>query len=94
VFRRLTVRGSAGELLFSYRIAAQLGAWTITKQEQPQGRARWILSAHVTRADAFQCRQRPLLFTAYRDKGRWCWPIETLDLVGDHLAAVLGQPEQ
>jgi hypothetical protein len=52
------------------------------------------LSAHVTRADAFQCRQRPLLFTAYRDKGRWCWPIETLDLVGDQLAAVLGQPEQ
>jgi hypothetical protein len=91
---RLTVRGAAGAVLWGHRTAAQLGAWMITKQEQPHQAPVWHLAARVTQADAFQCRQKPLTFTAFRDKGLWCWGVESLDLVGDQLHAVLGPPEQ
>ncbi len=94
MFQHLRVRGQAGAVLWGHRTAAELGAWSIAKQEAPRTRPVWHLSARVTRADRFQCRQRPLLFTAFRDKGVWCWAIESLDVVGDQLYAVLGQPEQ
>lgn len=91
---RLTIRGQAGAVLWGHRTAAVLGAWTITRHEQPHTPPVWQLAARVTRADAFQTRQRPLLFTAHRDKGQWCWAIESLDVDGDALYATLGQPEQ
>jgi hypothetical protein len=94
VFRRLTIRGLAGAVLWGHRTAAVLGTWTIAKQEIPHAPSVWHLAARVSRADAFQCRQRPLLFTAHRDKGQWCWAIESLDLAGLELHAVLGPPEQ
>jgi hypothetical protein len=94
VFRRLTIRGSTGAVLWGHRTAAVLGAWTIAKQDVPRATPVWQLAARVTRADAFQCRQRPLLFTAHRDKGQWCWSIASIDVVGDALYAVLGPPEQ
>jgi hypothetical protein len=94
VFRRLTIRGQAGAVLWGHRTAAVLGAWTIAKQEQPRQAPVWQLAARVTRADAFQCRQRPLLFTAHREReGQWCWSIASIDVVGDQLYAVLGPPE-
>jgi hypothetical protein len=94
LFHSLTIRGQAGTLVWAGRDAARLGAWTIWKQEQARGRHSWHLSARVLRADAFQCRQTPLLFTAPHAKGRWCWGIETLEVLGDQLQAVLGQPLQ
>ena|SRR6185436_20508910 len=95
LFRRLRIRGDAGAVLWHAREAAILGAWSIAKQERPRERPVWLLAARVRRADAFQCRQTPLLFTATREKGMWCWGIESLDLVnGTDLYAVLGQPEQ
>jgi hypothetical protein len=94
VFRRLTIRGQAGAVLWGHRTAAVLGAWTIAKQEIPHAPPVWHLAARCMRADAFQCRQRPLLFTAHRDKGQWCWAIESLEMVGLELHAVLGPPQQ
>jgi hypothetical protein len=94
LFHTLTIRGQAGAVLWGARTAAVLSAWTITKQDRARERPRWLLAARVTRADAFQCRQSPLLFTATRDKGMWCWGIESLDLVDGTVYAVLGQPEQ
>ena len=94
MFRRLTIRGQAGAVLWGHRTAAVLGAWTIAKTEVPRARPVWHLAARITRADAFQCRQKPLLFTAFRENGTWCWAVDSLDVVGDQLYAVLGQPEQ
>jgi hypothetical protein len=91
---RVTVRGQSGTIVWAGRDAAVLSAWTIAKQEQPQAPPVWMLTARVTRADAFQCRQSGSIFTAVRGQGRWCWPIERLELVGDQIQAVLGQPEQ
>jgi hypothetical protein len=94
VFRQLKIRGEAGAVLLGPREAAVLGAWTIAKQERPHQPPVWLLAARVTRADAFQCRQRGLRFTAYHGKGSWCWGVESLTLAGRELRAVLGQPEQ
>lgn len=94
MFHRLTVRGGAGSILWGHRTAAVVRAWTIANTA-PAGKPKvWRLAATVTRADAFQCRQRPLLFTAPRAKGMWCWGIESLELVGMQIRAVLGPPEQ
>jgi hypothetical protein len=91
---RLTIRGQAGAVLWGHREAAVLGAWTIAKVERPHAPPTWSLAARVTRADAFHCRQRPLRFTAFRPGGSWCWGIESLELAGDRVVAVLGPPEQ
>jgi hypothetical protein len=96
LFRHLTIRGYEAAVLWSYHTAADLGAWSITKQDDPKGPALWVLSARVLRADGFQLRQRPLLFTAWRmDRVRSSWQIERLELHGDGgLVAILGQPLQ
>jgi hypothetical protein len=94
VSHHLRIRGQAGAVLWGHRTAAALGAWSIAKQERPRQPPLWLLAARVTRADAFQCRQKPLLFTAYHGKGSWCWGIESLTLADGQLRAVLGQPEQ
>lgn len=94
MFQHLRIRGQAGAVLLGPREAAVLGAWSIAKLERPHQPPVWSLAARVTRADAFKCRQRGLLFTAYHSKGSWCWGIESLTLNGAQLRAVLGQPEQ
>jgi hypothetical protein len=96
-FRKLTLRGQAGEILWGHRSAATLAAWSIARLDRGHGQPpyTWHLRARVARADAFQCRQRPLLFTAPRGKeAPWCWGVESLDLVGQELRATLGPPEQ
>jgi hypothetical protein len=93
LFRHLTVRGVRGSIVWGHRTAATLAAWRIHKEVRDDLPPLWTLSARVAQADAFQCRQRPLLFTAPRDKGLWCWGIEELTLAGDALRARLGPPE-
>jgi hypothetical protein len=89
VFTSLTLRGGAGTLLWGYRPAVELKAWTISKHE-----GQWTLRATIARIDRFQARQTPLLFTAPRPGGFWAWAVEAIDL-GDHaLTAKLGPPEQ
>lgn len=96
MFRHLTVRGQAGAVLWGCRTAAVVAAWTIVREDHEAAPPTWRLAARLTRADAFQCRQRPLLFTAPHTHGRgmWCWGIESVNLVGLELRAVLGPPEQ
>lgn len=95
MFRQLTLRGTAATIVWAYHDAAVLRTWTIAKQAQQRGLPPvWRLAARIAHADAFKCRQRPLLFTAAHPKGRWCWQIETLDIIGDRLSATLGPPEQ
>ena len=90
MFRRLRVRGAAGSLLWGYHAAAVLGRWTIAKGSD----GKWRLTAVVTRLEAFQIRQRPLLFTAAREHGWWAWGVESIEIGDRSLVAVLGPPEQ
>ncbi len=89
MFHELTLHGGTGAVLYHYHTAAVLTAWRIAKRQ-----GQWHLSATVIRADAFQCRQKGLHFTAPRDKGLWCWEIQSLELVANQLRARLGHPLQ
>lgn len=90
------LRGREGSLLWGYRQAATVGEWSITKAQVPKGQPpRWQLCATVKQSDAFQLRQKPLLFSAPRDKGMWCWGVEgDVQIAGGKLIVQLGQPEQ
>ncbi len=88
MFDQLRLHGAEGSIVWGYRPAAVLSAWVVAKTS-----TGWVLTATVARADAFQCRQSPLLFTAPRDKGVWAWGIDELTLNGNRLTARLGPPE-
>ena len=89
MFDKLTIHGDQASLLWGYRTAASLTAWRITKEKQ-----QWKLTATVTKVDPFQARQRPLLFTAQHDKGRWCWEVQEIHIGDRELRATLGPPIQ
>jgi hypothetical protein len=83
------VHGGEGTIVWGYHTAAVFRSWTASRT--PQG--AWTLQATVQRADAYQLRQRPLLFTAPRKGGYYCFPILGLTLGDKTLAATLGPPE-
>lgn len=89
-FNRVKLHGEAASITYGYHTAAVVRSWVIRKRED----GCWTLTATIARADRFQCRQRGLLFSAPRDGGFWCWPIETLTLSETQLQARLGPPEQ
>lgn len=90
MFERLTIRGGRGALLWGYRTAAAIRSWTISKSK-----GHWTLVASLERADAFQCRQKPLIFSAPRQGGFWAWPLDgPAEISGTVLRAKLGHPEQ
>jgi hypothetical protein len=93
VFDRVTLHGTTAALLWGYRAVVTIRAWSITKT--PKG---WTLSAQITASSRWECARavqaKELLFTAPRDKGRWCWQVLSVDVGTNQLEAVLGQPEQ
>lgn len=94
MFQSLTLHGGTASLLWGYRTAAALRSWRIAKHD-----GKWLLTATIARADAFQLRQRPLLFTAPHEKGRdgwWAWGVESIEVGPPYtsLRATLGPPEQ
>ena len=91
MFKSLALTGESASLLWGYHTAATLTSWRISR---PENAKEWTLTAIVTKVDPFQARQRPLLFTAPRDKGRWCWEVKELHLGDRQLTATLGQPLQ
>ena len=96
MLRNITVRGQSGSLLWGYHTAATLARWTIHRKYDLKTGTKfaWTLSASIERLDAFQARQRPLLFSAPRAGGFWCWPIESIEIGEHRLVATLGPPEQ
>jgi hypothetical protein len=95
VFQHLAIRGRDGSLVWGYRTAAVLNTWAITRESPGAGGdGIWRLSATIARVDSFQIRQRPLLFTAPRPGGRWCWPVADLQVGASAILARLGPPEQ
>ena len=96
MFHGLTFNGRQAALVWGYRPIAVLTAWRITKVPRVPG--AWTLSATLAQADAWQCRQaakyQELLFTAPRDKGRWCWQLTDVNVGTTELRATLGPPLQ
>jgi hypothetical protein len=98
VFRSITITGTTGSIVWGYQDAARLSAWSIRRHAPDATHdGRWLLTAHCAWIDAYRLRQRRLLFTAPRDKGRWCWLLktDTLERRGPSTIVVqLGPPEQ
>lgn len=95
MFESVVLRGGTASLLWGYRTAATLTNWRIQKKAtKVQKDSAWTLTATVQQCDAFQARQRPLLFTAPRDKGRWCWEVREISIGERSLTATLGPPLQ
>ena len=88
MFTHLSLRGTQASLLWGYHTAAALTTWHIAKQA-----GGWKLTATIARADRFQLRQKPLLFTAPRKGGFWAWGVESVDVGPSSLVATLGPPE-
>lgn len=92
MFRELELHGAQATLLWGYRDVAGLRMWRITKGPT------WTLTATLAHANTFECAQgaryKELLFTAPRDKGRWCFPLVDVSLGSTELRATLGPPLQ
>jgi hypothetical protein len=92
VFDALTITGGAGAVLWGSRVAVELTHWRIRRIKAEGG--EWILSGTIARIDKFQARQAPLLFTAPRPHGFWCWPVDAIEIGETSLRACLGPPER
>jgi hypothetical protein len=91
MFQAITLRGGRASLLWGHQAAIVVRSWRIRKQTEDP---RWVLVAAIERVDGYASRKRPLLFTAPRVGGFWCWPVEALEVGTSQLRAVLGPPEQ
>jgi hypothetical protein len=90
LFRTLTLRGdAAARVTWGYYTAATLRRWTVSKSE----RGEWTLTAAIDHADPFRLRQAPLMFTAPRPGGFFCWPVRAVTVGRESLTARLGPPE-
>lgn len=87
-YHRVQLHGERAALLWGYHEAAVFKSWRIWK-----GQRGWQLSGTLARVDHFQARQRPLMFSAPRDKGMWCWGVDKLEIHGTSVGAFLGEPE-
>ncbi len=91
MIQHLTLHGGAGSILWGYREAVLLRSWRIAQDKKKV----WTLTGATARVDAFQARQKPLLFTAPHAKSRngfWAWPVERLEVGVGKIVAVLGPP--
>ena len=87
--RCVTVTGVQGSVRWGYHRAVELGAYTVTRDEQ----GAWSLSGHVVSADTVRASQSPLVFVAPHQDGSWRWPILDLQLADGALTARLGPKE-
>jgi hypothetical protein len=86
------VRGACGSIVWGYRTAATLRAWTVTR-DATGGRGQWTLRATVDRVSPFELRQKGLHFATPRLGGFFVWEIvEPPRVVNQTLTAKLTPP--
>lgn len=86
------LRGPSGSIVWGYRTAATLTAWTVTR-DASSGRAAWTLRATIERGSAFELRQKGLHFATPRLGGFFVWEItEPPRVVNNTLTAKLTPP--
>lgn len=96
MFQSLTMRGTEGSISWGYKVGVALVGWSVRKVKSEDGPGfQWSLTGRVDGpVDDFVLRQRPLLFTAPRRGGRWCWPVRDLHLLSaTSVTAQLDPPE-
>jgi len=92
VFKTLVVRGPSATIVWGYRTAAVVSAWTVRKDGSTTP-AAWTLTGRVGSVSWFELKRTPLLFTAPRKGGFWTWPIlEPPTISNGTVTAKLGPP--
>jgi hypothetical protein len=85
--------GRAGAILWGYREAAIVTAWTIGRA-MVQGQPVRTLTATIAQAAPFALRQTPLLFSVKHERGFLVFPLlEPPRIEAARLTARLGPPE-
>lgn len=84
----MPISGAQGSLMWAYHKAADLHDWSVTK-----GDSGLVLSARVGDTDSFAVSQRPLRFVVTHASHAWRWPVQSLQMSGASLTAVLGPRE-
>lgn len=88
MFERLTIRGARASMTWGYHTAATMRAWSVTRTKDG-----WALQAGIDRADRFLLGRKPLIFTAPRRGGFFCFPVKAVTVGREALTATLGPPE-
>jgi len=75
------ITGVVGTLTWAgYNPAASINNYVVTRHQH-----QWALSATVVQVNKYNITQRPLVFTAPHQKGRWRWPVRRVRFpVGDY----------
>ena len=92
MFDALRIRGAAASILWGYHEAITLKSWSIVRVKR-----QWTLTGTIERIEPYMARQRPLLFTAPRERardGHWAWGVQSIEIGPRSLIAKLGPPEQ
>lgn len=93
MFRRVTLTGTGGALVWGYRPIAQWRRWTIARAAAGHV---WTLSGPHDSLDARLLSKPGLVFTAPRPgrAGLWCFPVRAVTLgVDGALRVTLADPE-
>lgn len=77
---KVTMRGSAGKVVWSYHKAADVGAWELFGS---------TLTATLVTSDTYRLSQAPLTFVVPRPAGAWSWPLDTVHVEGQSLTATV-----
>ena len=89
------LRGRVGVVSWGYLTPASCRRWRVTRAPDQT----WTLAATLDTVDRFvlaralKDRQFPVLFTAPRAKGRWCWPVQRMTVGDTTVTATLGPLE-
>ena len=81
---KVTMRGQAGELRWSYHRAAEVRQWELFGS---------TLTATLVTSDAYRLAQSPLTFVVPRANGAWSWPLESLQVDGQSITATVRAEE-
>lgn len=81
----VTMTGRDASLQWGYHLAAKLPHWTY--DSTPAGDR---FTGRATEIHSTRCSQRPLLLCVPRGKSTWCYPVTSLQIVGDMMTIDVG----
>lgn len=84
---KVSIRGSAGAVMWGYHVAASVGSWELSAHGSER-----VLTGTVTHADAFRLSQPALTFRVTRQNGTpWVWALTGLQIADGTLSAHVTQ---
>jgi hypothetical protein len=83
-----SIQGVIATVVWGYYNAAAIEGYTVTFSAA----GAWSATGRVVMSDSFKLSQRPLMFVAPFDRGRWRWPITSMHVHEGQLVAELGEP--